>query len=149
MVLPALLSAVHILALAIGMAAVVVRGQALAGRLDDAGWRRLLAADSAWGLAALLWIATGFARVFYGDKSPDFYWSNGFFHLKLTLFLLVFALELSPMIAFIKVRSARARGAALPAVAVERLRRINAIEIGLVVAIVFVAPFMARGIWLF
>jgi putative membrane protein len=145
----ALLSAVHILTLALGLGAVFLRGQALARPLDDAGWRRLLAADNAWGIAAGLWIASGLARVFFGGKEPGFYWHNGFFWLKLALFGLVFVLELTPMVTFVRVRSAQRRRAALPRFSVEAFRRINAAELALVVAIVFVAAFMARGAWLF
>jgi putative membrane protein len=145
----ALLSAVHVLTLALGLSAVFLRGRALALPLDDAGWRRLLAADNAWGIAAGLWIASGVARVFFGAKEPSFYWRNGFFWLKLALFGLVFLLELTPMVTFMRVRSAQRRRAALPRFSVEAFRRINDAELALVVAIVFVAAFMARGAWLF
>ena len=64
---------------------------------------------------ALLWISSGLARVFYGGREPPFYWSNGFFWIKMTLLT---------------------------------YQRINHIELVLVVAIVFVAAFMARGAWL-
>src|SRR5262245_15707204 len=101
MITAALLSAVHMLTLAIGAGAIFVRGRALAGPLDDDGWKRLLAADTAWGLAAALWITSGLARVFFGGKAPDFYWGNGFFWVKLALFGFVFALELAPMVTFI------------------------------------------------
>jgi len=148
-VVAALLSAVHVLTLALGLGGVVVRGRALGGRLDDAGWKRLLAADTAWGVAAGLWLASGVARVFFGGKEPGFYWHNGFFWVKLALFGAVFLLELAPMITFIRVRAARGRGAPLPRFSVEAYRRINAIEVALVVTIVFVAAFMARGVWLF
>ena len=144
-----MLSAVHVLALALGLGAVFLRGQALARPLDDAGWRRLLAADNAWGIAAGLWIASGLARVFFGGKEPGFYWRNGFLWLKLALFGLVFFLELTPMVTFMRVRSAQRRRAALPRFSVEAFRRINAAELALVVTIVFVAAFMARGAWLF
>jgi putative membrane protein len=149
MVVSALLSAIHLLTLALGLGAVFLRGRALRAPLDDAGWRRLLAADNAWGLAAGLWIASGLARVFCGGKEPDFYWHNGFFWVKLGLFGLVFALELAPMITFIRVRSARKLHTPLPRFSVGTYRRINSAELGLVVAIVFVAAFMARGAWLF
>ena len=145
----ALLSAIHLLTLALGLGGIVSRGRALAGSLDDAGWRRLLAADNAWGVAALLWITTGLGRVFFGGKEAAFYWRNGFFWVKLTLFGLVFLLELGPMMTFIRVRRARGRGLAVPQFPTDRYRRINAIETGLVVAIVFVAALMARGAWLF
>ena len=79
--------------------------------------------------------------VFFGGKTPGFYWQNGFFWVKLALFALVFALELGPMATFARVRSARKRGAALPPFSVPALRRINSIEIALVVTIVFAAAF--------
>ena len=126
-----------------------LRGKALAGPLDQAGWRRLLAADNAWGIAAALWIASGLARVFFGGKETVFYWRNGFFWIKMTLFALVFVLELKPMMTFIHVRSARRSGASLPRFSVETLQRINSAELALVVAIVLAASFMARGAWLF
>lgn len=149
MVIAALLSAVHLLTLALGLGAIFARGRALSGPLDEEGWRRLLAADTAWGVAALLWIASGLARVFYGGKTPAFYWHNGFFWIKMSLFALVFVLEIGPMMTFIRVRAARRRGAQPPSFSLSTLRRINTIEVALVVAIVFVAAFMARGAWLF
>lgn len=69
--------------------------------------------------------------------------------MKIGLFGLVFALELAPMITFIRVRTARGRGAALPEFSLAAYRRINTVEVVLIVAIVFVAAFMARGAWLF
>jgi putative membrane protein len=148
-VISALLSAVHVLTLALGLGAVFMRGRALAGPLDDVGWRRLLVADNVWGVAAGLWIASGLGRVFFGGKEPSFYWHNGFFWVKLALFGLVFALELAPMMTFIRVRAARRRSTALPRFSLEAYRRINSAEVVLVVTIVFIAAFMARGAWLF
>jgi putative membrane protein len=148
-VVSALLSAVHVLTLALGLGAVFIRGHRLARPLDDAGWQRLLAADNAWGAAAGLWIASGLGRVFFGGKEPGFYWHNGLFWAKLALFALVFAFELTPMLTFIRVRTARRHGTPLPRFSVEAYRRINSVEVVLVVVIVFVAAFMARGAWLF
>ncbi|HEY1305161.1 MAG TPA: DUF2214 family protein [Vicinamibacterales bacterium] len=145
----ALLSSAHLLTLALGLGAIVIRGRALAGPLDEAGWRRLLIADNAWGIAAVLWIATGLLRVFFGGREPAFYWRNGFFWVKLALFGLVFALEIAPMMTFIRVRSARTRGVAVPRFPVETYRRINSIEIGLIIAIVVAASLMARAVWMF
>ena len=149
MVVAALLSAIHLLTLALGAGAIFGRGRAMSRPLDDQGWKRLLAADNLWGIAALLWIASGLARAFYGGKEPGFYWRNGFFWLKMSLFLVVFALEIAPMTTFMRVRIAQSRGTAIPRFPIETYRRINAAELGLVVAIVFVAAFMARGAWLF
>ena len=148
MVVAAILSAIHVLTLAVGLGAVYLRGRALRRTLDAAGWRRLLAADNLWGLAAALWIASGVARVFFGGKETSFYWRNGFFWLKLGLFGIVFVLELRPMMTFISVRSALRNGFPLPAFPLRHYQRINTAEIVLVVAIVFVATFMARGAWM-
>ena len=148
-VVSALLSAAHALTLALGLGALIARGRALAAPLDDAGWQRLLAADNLWGIAALLWIATGLGRVFFGGREASFYWGNGLFWTKMALFGLVFLLELAPMATFIRVRAARRRRAAPPAFPVAVYRRINAAETVLTVLIVFVAAFMARGVWMF
>lgn len=149
MVVAALLSAIHVLTLALGVGGIFARGRALSRPLDDTGWKRLLAADTLWGVAAVLWIASGLGRVFFGGKDPSFYWRNGFFWVKLALFGVVFALELAPMMTFIRVRRARSQGVAVPRFPIEAYRRINAVELALVVTIVFVAAFMARGAWLF
>jgi hypothetical protein len=53
------------------------------------------------------------------------------------------------MMTFVRVRSARRRRVSLPRFPLETYRLINTVELGLVVAIVFVAAFMARGAWLF
>jgi putative membrane protein len=148
-VVAALLSAIHMLTLALGLGGIFARGRALAHPLDDAGWSRLIAADTAWGVAAVLWIASGLGRVFFTGKDPSFYWRNGFFWVKLALFGAVFALELAPMMTFIRVRIARSKGVALPRFSIDAYRRINAVELALVVTIVFVAAFMARGAWMF
>lgn len=149
MIVAALLSAIHVLTLALGLGAIFARGRALSRPLDDAGWRKLLAADNAWGAAAGLWILSGLARVFFGGKTQAFYMRNGFFWIKMALFALVFVLELRPMITFIRVRKAMRDQTALPIFSVERYRRVNDAELALVVTIVIVAAFMARGAWLF
>jgi uncharacterized membrane protein len=66
----ALLSAIHMLTLALGLGGIFARGRAMSRPLDEDGWKRLLAADSVWGVAALLWIASGLGRVFFGGKEP-------------------------------------------------------------------------------
>src|SRR5207247_9448592 len=86
MIVSALLSAVHVLTLALGLGAVFMRGRAMARPLDEAGWRRLLAADNAWGIAAALWIVSGLGRVFFGGKERAFCWHHGLFRVKLALF---------------------------------------------------------------
>ena len=142
----ALLAALHYLALAIGLPAVYARGRALKGTLDTAGIRRVLAADTWWGIAAILWILTGPARAFGPlEKGTEFYVSSKLFAAKMALFLLVVALEVLPIVTFTRWRLQLKRGTTPDTSSARRLYTINHIELALVVVIVFVASFMARG----
>ena len=151
----AVVAALHYLALGIGLGAVVARGVRLRALRRSPGDATQLGplfnADSLWGLAAALWLATGLLRAFAGlEKATAFYLRNGFFYVKMSLFLVVFALEITPMVTFIKWRRARAGGATPWADApVGRLVRLNDVEVVLVVLIPFAATLMARGAWLF
>jgi putative membrane protein len=149
------LSALHVLALAVGFGAVFARGRRLRDLRrspENAGaLGRLFQADSLWGVAALLWIATGLLRVFGRlEKTPDFYLRNGFFWVKMALFGLVLALEILPMLTFLRWRAARSRGSAPAAGAnLAILIALNDAEVAIVLLITFVAALMARGAWLF
>src|SRR3989442_7163062 len=145
-VIAALVAPLHVLALAIGLPAVVLRGRALKAPLDAAGFRRLFAADTAWGLAALLWIATGLLRAFGGlDKGAQFYLNSRLFWVKLALFALVLALEIWPMATFIRWRVQLRRGQAPDSSRARVLYVLNHLEMGVEGAIVFLASFMATG----
>jgi putative membrane protein len=145
-VVSAIASALHVLALALGLPAVYLRGRALRGRLDAEGLRRLFAADSVWGVAALLWLATGLLRAFGGlEKGTGFYTGSSLFWTKLGLFALVGALEVWPMMTLIRWRGLVKRGRAPDTAAAPALYRVTHAQMALVVVIVFVASFMARG----
>ena len=142
----AIVAALHYLALALGLPSVFLRGRALKGPLDREGLRRLFAADSVWGVAAGLWLVTGLLRAFGGiEKGSAFYMASRLFWLKLALFLLVVALEVWPMLTLIRWRRALGAGRTPDTSAARRLFHLNHIELALVVVIVFVASFMARG----
>jgi putative membrane protein len=146
----AIVAALHYLALAIGLPAVFLRGRALKGPLDDTGLRRLFAADTAWGVAAALWVATGLLRAFAGlEKGSAFYLQSPLFYLKMALFLAIVALEIWPMLTFMRWRQARRRGARVgvdPGQA-RALFKVNHIQLALALVMVFVASAMARGLW--
>ena len=143
--LAAILSSLHLLALAIGLPAVVLRGRALRGPFDDAGLRRLFAADTAWGIAAALWLATGLLRAFAGvEKGTAFYLGSALFWTKMTLFVVVVVLEIHPMVTFIRWRALRRRNQMPDTSGARSLYVINHIEMAIVVVMVFVASFMAR-----
>jgi putative membrane protein len=145
-VVSAILSALHLLALAIGLPAIVLRAIWLRRPLDGAGLRRVLAADTAWGIAAVLWLTTGPARAFGPfEKGTAYYLSSRLFLLKVVLFLMVFLIELTPMVAFIRWRGAVRKGATPNTSMGPAYATMSGFEAALVVAIVFVAAFMARG----
>ena len=142
----AVVSALHVLALAIGLPSVFMRSRALKRALDAEGLRRLFAADNAWGVAALLWIVTGLLRAFGGlEKGAQFYLNSRLFWVKMALFAGVLALEAWPMVTFIRWRVQRGRGEAPDTSLARVFYVLNHVEMGLVVAMVFVASFMARG----
>ncbi|HKZ06520.1 MAG TPA: DUF2214 family protein [Methylomirabilota bacterium] len=142
----AVVSALHVLALALGLPAVYFRGRALKGPLDAGGLRRLFAADNVWGIAAVLWLVTGLLRAFAGlEKGTAFYLGSHAFWLKMAFFALILLLEIRPMITFIRWRVGLRQGRS-PDVSVARgLYIVNHVEMALVVLIVFTAAFMARG----
>ncbi len=142
-----LIAALHLLALAIGFGAIWVRGRSLLGPLDAAGLKRALAADTAWGAAALLWISTGVVRAFTGiDKGPAYYLHNTVFFAKMGLVLLVLLLEAWPMGALLRWRLSLRRGEPVDAALAPIFARISFVQAGLVAAIVFAATAMARGL---
>jgi putative membrane protein len=145
----AIVSALHVLALALGLPSVYLRGRALKGPLDGDGLRRLFAADNVWGIAAALWIVTGLLRAFGGlEKGSQFYLASPLFWTKMALFVAVLILEIWPMTTFIRWRRVLSRGQTPDTSQARTLYLINHIEIGLVVLMAFVASFMARGVGL-
>ena len=147
----------HLIALGVGFWAVLARGQALREAVRElpgtAALRRAFRADAHWGVAALLWLATGLWRYLGStEKATGYYNSNHIFLTKMTLFVVVLALEILPMITLIRWRAALARASASgppdAAIDVAKARRIATISYaqGAIVAImVFTAVAMARG----
>jgi putative membrane protein len=142
----AVISSLHLLALAIGLPAVFLRGRALRAPLDADGLRRVLAADNAWGLAAGLWIVTGLLRAFGGlEKGAEFYLHSPLFWVKMALFVTILLLEIRPMTTLIRWRVRLGRGEPIDTRGAAPLYTLNHIELALVVVMVFVASLMARG----
>jgi len=155
MYLSALLSSLHILGVA--LACIGIRSRIIALRKTQKGHSEVLPvlfrADNTWGIAAMLLIATGLIRVFSGyEKGSAFYLHNTAFYLKLGLFAFIFALEILPMVTLIRWRLAQAKGGA---VAVDELmkksgtiRKISLVQAALLLGLLFIAPIMARGLWM-
>jgi putative membrane protein len=146
MIIRWLLAAFHLLALGIGLGAVLNRAWALRGSLDAAGIRRVLSADTAWGVAALLWISTGLLRVFGGsEKGSAYYLGNHVFWTKMGLLVMILILEVTPMVTFMKWRTT-GRNGVIDTGRAATLSRISFVQAVLVVLMVFAATAMARAI---
>jgi putative membrane protein len=142
-----LVASVHLLALGIGLGAVWARGRALRGPLDAEGLRRVFLADTFWGVAAVLWIATGLWRAFGGlEKGTDYYLGSPAFHTKMGLLGLILALEVWPMVTLVRWRIAQGRGQTPDTSRAPTFARISFVQTALVVGMVLAATAMARGL---
>lgn len=140
------LATFHLLALGIGLGAVWSRGQALSGTLDPLALRRAFTADSWWGIAALVWIATGVWRLLGSVEKPaGYYFHNSLFLFKMVCFGLIFLLELAPMITLVRWRVQLARGRAIDTRRAPVLGVISLVQAGLLLVMVGLATAMARG----
>jgi putative membrane protein len=144
------LASLHLLALAIGMMATVLRGSALREAPGVQALRRAFRMDAIWGIAAGLWLATGLWRLLgHTEKPTTYYYENHWFLLKMSLFVLIVALEFSPMLTLSRWRRALRSGAepgdfVTPAAA-RRIAVIGHVQATLVLAMIFAAVAMARG----
>jgi putative membrane protein len=150
----------HLLALGIGLWAVLARGQALRQAVSDprdsGALRRALLADAHWGVAAALWLGTGLWRYLGStEKATAYYNANHIFLTKMTLFVALIALEVWPMMTLIRWRTALGRAGAASApgataavvdpAAARKIATISYIEGAIVAVMVFTAVAMARG----
>ncbi|MDF9777986.1 DUF2214 family protein [Pseudomonas baetica] len=142
------LAAVHLLAVVLGLWAVLTRGTAFRRLADGAGEvRSVLVVDNIWGISAVVLLISGGMRAFGGyEKGMDYYLHQPLFHLKMTLFVLILLLEIAPMVTLIKWRIALARKEVIDTGRAKLFARISHIEALLVLLMVVAATGMARGV---
>ena len=149
MILRWIFATLHLLALGIGLGAIVWRARSLRANIDSDGIRRVLFSDNLWGLAAVLWISTGLVRAFGGlEKGSAYYLNNNVFWIKMTLLVLILLLEIWPAITFIRWRIQMARSQTInfaPELP-QRLASISMVQSALIVAMIFTATALARGL---
>src|SRR5215470_9716104 len=135
-----LLAALHILTFGIGFYAIWTRADALKKLKDVSGLSEVFKADNLWGLAALLWIATGLWRAFGGlGKGSDYYLHSNTFIAKMALFLLVFIIEIKPMVTLIRWRIKKRKNETIDFSSARSISILSQIELGLIIIIVFLA----------
>lgn len=152
MSLPGLIASFHYIALALGFSGLAVRGAGLRAIVkspatfsEERG--KILAADSVYGIAALLWIVTGVWRAFGGlEKGTDYYVGNPLFWVKLGVFGGVFLMELPIMIELIRWRVAAGKKREVAFNPIWALyARLNTAEMVFIFLIVLIASQMARS----
>ncbi len=142
-----MLAWLHLLALGVGLGGVWGRARALHDSLrdpaDDRALKRAFVADTWWGIAAVVWLVTGFWRLLGStEKSTTYYLSNHAFLAKMAMVVAILALELWPMITLIRWRMRKGEPNTRDA---GRIEAISYVECALVIGIVFAAVSMARG----
>ena len=141
------LASLHILTFGVGFYAIWTRANAFKKLKDVSGLNEVFKADNLWSIAALLWIATGLWRAFGGlAKGSDYYLHSKTFIAKMAVFLLVFIIEIKPMVTLIRWRIKRKKNEAIDFSSARLLSVLSQIELVLVTIIVFLATAMARGI---
>ena len=141
-----LLAALHLLGLGIGLGAVWARSRALRAPLDDGGIRRVLQADTWWGIAALVWISTGLLRAFAGfEKGTTYYIHNHLFLMKMGLLVGILILEVGPIVTFGAWRRQLRRGSTPDTSKAGRFAGTSVWQVVLVLLMVIAATGMARG----
>jgi putative membrane protein len=144
----ALASALHVVAIAIALTAMVLRDRGLsAPRFDDDARDTTLRGDNWSGVAAILLVGTGLWRLLGGlEKPTDWYLRDPGFHLKMTIFGVAWLVEALPMITFIRWRMQMKAGAPLDLRRLRALRRLNRIQLGVFTALIGAAALMAHGV---
>ena len=109
--------------------------------------RRVQRADMIFGAAAAALLVIGLLRVFFFEKGAAYYFSNGFFLAKLTLFIAAGLISIYPTVLFLSWSAALRQGEVptMDPVKVHRARMCLMFELTAILGILFCAPFMARG----
>ena len=148
MVLDAVLAYFHYVAIFMLFAYLVAETMILKRALDAATIRRLGKIDLIYGGMAVAVLVTGFLRLVYGAKGPDFYLNAWPVYVKIGLFLLVAVISVIPTLAFVRWRRYLDHDPAwqVPTDEQRRMRRLITIQLHLAGMIPVFAVIMSRGL---
>ena len=146
--LDAILAYLHFTSIFVFFSFLVVETMMLRGMLDEKAVRLLGRVDIWYFGAAIAVLVTGFSRLVWGAKGPDFYLSSWPIYVKVALFLAVAILSVGPTLHFIRWRRMFERDASwsVPEAEKKRARRVVMIEVHLAALIPLFAVIMARGL---
>jgi putative membrane protein len=147
MTLEAILAYLHILAILsmvvfISSEAAICRSEWMNARVVE----RLVRVDLIYGIAAVLVLASGLARTYWGYKGGGWYWTNWLLHLKLGMFVVVALMSIKPTLMYRRWRRELNATGALPDDAqIRDARKWVMIQAHIIAIIPIAAVFLARG----
>jgi len=146
--LDAILAYLHFTAVFVLFAFLSIELVLLKGELTAAVIRQLGRMDLWYFGAAILVLVTGFSRLVFGAKGPDFYLGSWPVYVKIALFVVVAVMSVVPTLRFILWRRMLDHDAGwrVPPGEQRGMRRMVLIELHLAAAIPMVAVIMARGL---
>jgi len=146
--LDAFLAYLHFTAIFILFAFLSIEVMMLKRALDAAAVRLLGRIDIWYFGAAIVVLITGFLRLVFGARGPDFYLQSWPIYVKIGLYLVVAVVSVTPTLAFIRWRRELDHDGAwqVPAGELTRMRRLVMIELHLAAMIPVFAVIMARGL---
>jgi putative membrane protein len=146
--LDAILAYLHFIAIFVLFSFLVTEAMMVRGALDAAAVRLLGRVDLWYLGAAIAVLATGFLRLMFGAKGPDFYLSAWPIYAKIGLFVLVGVISVGPTVRFVRWRRMFERDAAWRVPDDERkaARRAIMVELHIAALIPLVAVIMSRGL---
>ena len=146
--LDAILAYFHFTSIFLLFSFLVVETMMMRGALDAPAVRLLGRVDLWFFGSAIAALVTGFSRLVWGAKGPDFYLSSWPLYVKLALFVAVGIVSVGPTLRFIRWRRMFERDAAWKVPDDERrlVRRLVMIEVHLAALIPLAAVIMSRGL---
>jgi putative membrane protein len=146
--LDAVLAYLHFASIFLLFAFLVVEAMMMRGTLDAPAVRLLGRVDLWFFGSAIATLATGFARLAWGAKGPEFYLSSWPLYVKLALFVAVAMVSVGPTLRFIRWRRMFERDPAWKVPDGERrlVRRLVMVEVHLAALIPLAAVIMSRGL---
>lgn len=146
--LDAILAFLHYIAIFMLFGFLATEALAFRGNLEEKMIRLLGRIDLWYFGAAIAALVTGFLRLVFGAKGPDFYLDAWPVYVKIGLFLAIALISVSPTLTFIKWRRALDHDPNWHVPEEERLKvkRFVMIELHLAALIPLFAVIMARGL---
>jgi putative membrane protein len=144
----AVLAYLHFISIFLLFSFMVTEAMMMRGTLDAAAVRLLGRVDLWYLGAAIAVLVTGFLRLMFGAKGPEFYLSAWPIYAKIALFVVVGVVSVGPTIRFVRWRRMFERDAAWRVPDDERkaTRRTIMIEMHIGALIPLVAVIMSRGL---